>query len=709
MRSINRRVLLVVLSVLLLACGETNTVDNTPETTGGDSSAGGTTATTPDEDATTGGATTADGETSADATTSGDTAGGSTTGADTTTTGDATTGADGCGDCSDQNECTKDVCTDGVCEHLPLDKPECLPLLEVTEPPRAAQLLHSDTVVVTGKKRVHFPAGKFTFNGVTIKNDDNEFSVEMFPDHGVNPITIELEDAQENRVKISQSFLMSEAYYDVTDGISESALVENGLVVYIGTSVFDDDDIGDVDDLATVAHLVLAGIDLMPLIPNPVTGESNSPGIGHCKWEVTVKDVTFKVGSVDIFPGIGGLTLAATITDLVVDFNAVAPGFACPDAGGTATSQTIQLSAFVQVFLKDGNQVGVVLDTDDVSVSVSPPDFELTSGAASWFDFLANWFDDQLAALVETAVHAVLVGEVAPIIKDLLESISQYQASFTISPLLGVTQQTDVTLHVQPSYIDFQSVGAIVGLAVGASTPKGASWLTSPGSIARSGCFDGDEPSLSISTQSPVAMGVHDDLLNQALFAAWWGGVINVSVDAELLKGLIPELPLENLEVQLDPNLPPVITSCTVDGTTQLQIGDLRLQAVFDFGGKPAAMEAWVSAGVEVVLDAKQAPGATIDISFGVQNVTWLEFQLTAVTGEIQGSDEALAKIINTVVVDVLLETLSTGVFKSFPVPAFDLSKLLPGIPEGTALGIVPEAVERQAGYTVLRGTIEDP
>ena len=641
-------------------------------------------------------------------TTGGET-GGETGGTTGGTTGGETTGP-AC-DCDDGNVCTKDVCKpDSSCDHLPIKSSACAPTVKITYPERAATFTYGPSVLVEGVAKTPIGAPKkLLFNGFEVPvNNDGTFETGLYPEHGINPLSVEVFDAADGKARAVQSFLISEGFYPTLDGVSPNTIVTNGLVVYLGAEVFDDDDLSDVDDVATIAHKILEGIDVLSFIPSPVTAEGEEPGVGWCSWTLTINDIDYDVYAVDLEPVYGGLLLTGTLTNLVIDFNAVAPAFLCPDAGGTATSPVVSISAFVSVELADNGKVSATVAEGDVQVTVGDPIFDITEGFGAGFDWLVNWFGGSLAGYIEGAVEDAIVTQLAPLLESMLDGLSTYIKSFDIPPFLGGTVATPVTVAVQPTFLWLSPDGVEVGLGISATTPKGPSWIEALGSIARNGCFDADEQPLDMPTDAPIGMAVHDDLINQALFAAWWGGILNVKVDAALLAALEVDLPVDGLEVTVDPHLPPILTSCASNGKPQLQIGDIRVLATFDFNGAPAAVEAFVTAAFEVELTAEAAAGATLDIGFGVTKLVHLDFHIVGTSGAIEGAQNLLELILGNVVEDVVVEALSGGVFKSFPIPQIDLSTVIPGLPANTKLAFDPFALQRTGGYLILRGTVTD-
>ncbi|MFT7623141.1 MAG: hypothetical protein ACI9WU_002318, partial [Myxococcota bacterium] len=372
--------------------------------------------------------------------TTGDTTGGATTTTDggttspdggaatTDTTGDDTNATDGgndCGDCDDANPCTQDKCKDGQCVHSPDSGPGCAPTVVIHSPDRGVTMSYADSVAVDGEfATTHGQLQEFIFNGASLAvGGSGPFEVTIpFPDHGMNFVSAEVIDPS-GQGRAVRSFLMGEGFYDTTSGAVTETLVTNGLLAYLGRDLWDDDDLTDVDDVATVAHLVLASLDVASLIPQPLTPAGEEPSFGWCEWTIVVSDIEFEVYNLDVKPAQGGVFMAGSLANLVVHFDAQAPDFACPDAIGSASTAIVTLGAFVSVWLDDAGKVQVFVDEDDIDVVLGPLVFDITGGVASSLDWLLNWFDTSVAGWIELGVETALTDQVAPMIGTLLDSV----------------------------------------------------------------------------------------------------------------------------------------------------------------------------------------------------------------------------------------------------------------------------------------------
>jgi hypothetical protein len=613
--------------------------------------------------------------------------------------------ASGC-NCDDGDPCTEDRCVaPGVCENTPKRSPICRPSIDIIEPGRASYLSGPRDIEVRGK--VTAPAAPVTETRVgellTALDEGGNFVTDVVADHGVNILVAEATDQVGNRGHAVQSFLWAPAFSPAHLGeeAGDTREISDGIGVFLGAEVLDDGDITDMDDLATFAFRALQGLDIVSFLPNPVHGEGQGPDALWCQWTIGVTGVTYTVSWVDVEPLDGALKLVASLSDLTVAFEAEAPG-ACPDAKGTATSAHATMSATIAVAIAAAGDISVEVQSADVHLS--DPTFDVTEGFAAFFDWMINWFSGDIASTIEEAAKDALKNRVAPALKQAFNSLGHYERAFEIPPVLGASNPISVSVSVRPSLLDIKPDGVRAALQVRLSAVGDRDPTLVPGSPLRSGCGSAPEPALSLPTESPMAVALHDDVVNQALFAFWWARGTTMDLDAEQIAVILPDAPVEGLDVSIDLALPPVVSSCTPGGATWLQIGDARVLVHFEVNGQPASVDAWVSASVEVDLEASAAPDATVSFTFGVVRLVSSGFQVLSTSGPLEGAEALVEAILQEVVTGLIADPLSGGVFHSFPVPHLDLGGYIPGFPTGTIVSFDPDAVSRKDGYVMLTG-----
>ncbi|MCA9260520.1 MAG: hypothetical protein KDA61_15010, partial [Planctomycetales bacterium] len=71
-------------------------------------------------------------------------------------------------------------------------------------------------------------------------------------------------------------------------------------------------------------------------------------------------------------------------------------------------------------------------------------------------------------------------------------------------------------------------------------------------------------------------------------------------------------------------------------------------------------------------------------------------------------AEATVAALIQAQLVPALLGALGGDSLASFPLPAFDLSESVPGLPPGSVLAIEPTDLVRDGGNTYVLGVLAD-
>jgi hypothetical protein len=216
----------------------------------------------------------------------------------------------------------------------------------------------------------------------------------------------------------------------------------------------------------------------------------------------------------------------------------------------------------------------------------------------------------------------------------------------------------------------------------------------------RETCGQGEE-SVGMPRSSAMEIGLHDDLLNQFLYGAWRGGLLEFPLPEDLLGGggggggdVYTDL-----EVYISGMLAPTASDCNASETLLAHIGDLRIDASLTLFDQPITFVAYSSLVVRVeVSDLDGALGITLT---GVEEVNT---ELTVGEDEAIEVEPTLVSVLETQLTDGLIAALGGEALGAIELPTMDLSSTL-GLPAGTAvIAIQVEAVEREPGVTVISG-----
>ena len=606
--------------------------------------------------------------------------------------------------CEDGNPCTNDSChpIDG-CMHVAALTPECMPDIVVTYPPRGATIDGAGSVSVTGT--VTSLAGlitSFEINGAQVPlGPDGSFTYANSSYQGMNLLVFEAEDFLGGTRRNAQSYYLSKKWYQFEGATPAQHSVPNGLMIFLGSEVWDDNNTSDVDDIATIMTYYLNSLDLGSMITNPVTTGSQ---VG-CNYSVHVKNITYGAPSVDLVPINGGLHMFVSIPSFHADIDIPMSGTWCilPDMSGDASASSITITTNVMIGVDGNGTVTAVMQGADVNVN----GLNITIDGA--LGFLVNWiidfFEDTFASELESAFEQEMGALIEGSLADALGSLALNQ-TMEMPPLFGegppLVLQITTTVHS----LVFTPQGGVIGLKAGVHAAKGTQH-SNLGSIGRHSCGNGPpDTSLNFPKQGQLEMGLHDDFFNQIPFAMYWGGLFSMELDPAALGADLSQYGLDDVDLTLDFMLAPILTDCTPDGVQVIQIGDMRIDGVMNLYGQMVEMTMFASAEVEadiVVVDGVE--GKELSISLG--DVRKMEITITEVSGALAGAEEVLVALVEDQLVGGLLDNLAGDALGSFPIPEIDLTGMLPGLPPGTGISLDIQSLLRIDAYTVLTGNVK--
>jgi len=604
--------------------------------------------------------------------------------------------------CNDGNACTIDSCSKGACKTKLDEGEQCRLVIQVDVPERGATFEGGSEVTVAGK--VVSPAGPvktFTLNDEPVAvGPDGSFDVSFEPSAGINVLTLQATDSFDRADKRVQAFLFADDFFPVGTLSSPTLLPASGQA-YLRADVWDDDNTADVDDMATAVYKVVNNLDVEALIPSPLFAEGEATA-GWCEWTVDVSQVSYSLQEIDIKPTTGGIILSGTITGFQAYIDAVAPAWFCPDAHGWVHAEEIYFESWLDVEVSGGK---LAFDVVTVDVVITGVWVDMDGGIASLFDWLVNWFSEDFADKIAKELEEALPEKVVPLLNSTLNAFLAKTQEFQVPAIPGTKGPMTLVLKAQPSKVEFDSGGAAFGVNLGVGAQKQSSH-TAPGSFQRGDCLGRDPGKFKLPESQKVEAAVSEDLLNQVLFAAWWGGQMDVTLDDAMLGDALADYGISELSVELSPYLPPLYTTCTPAGKGEFQMGDLHVNASFLMGGQPSSVELFASARAEVdVVVLSQPSGKELALIVGQMGALGLD--VLDAGGMVEGGEDLMEQLLSDLVVNVLLETWLAGVVASYPIPQVDLGEYGNYFPAGTVVTFEPLASEHIDGYLLLSGSIK--
>ncbi len=592
-------------------------------------------------------------------------------------------------DCEDGNACTIDSCKNGECKVKVDDSLECRLRIVVDTPERAATIHAGGAVEVSGE--VISPAGPLQYlklNGETLSvKADGTFSTARSPVPGINILDFVARDVFDRADKSVRSFLFSEELYQVG---TDKALVymSDATRIFLRHDVWDDDNTGDVDDIATVIFKVVNNLDLNEMIPEDLVYE------GICTWDIDVSQISFALQTLDLDPDTGILQLSGNFINLAAWVDAVAPW--CPDAHGWVYADNVWFDATFDVDVANG---AVDIELAYTDVEITGIELDLQEGLASYFDWIVNWFSGTFSDMVEGQLETALPDQVVPMLVSLLNEFLEQEQQIDIPPVPGTTSSLPLVLRTDPEAADFSPGGSEFVVSIGVGSKK-LIQHTAPGTFKRGDCKGTDTGVFYLPKSQKVEAAVSEDLINQSLFGLWWGGHFTVSLTSDILDPLLEGFQVSGLVVSLDPYLPPIFTTCTPSGKPELQMGDLEVWASFSFGDQNGEVELFASIAVEVEVIVV---GNALGLKVG--EVTRLGLDVVDAQGMMKGNEDLAEQILTEVVVNILIKEYLADVLAAYPIPGVNLGQLAPEyFPPGTLVKFQPAAAKHSHGFILLTG-----
>lgn len=599
-------------------------------------------------------------------------------------------------DCDDGDPCTADVCDAGACTtDGPVLSNECRPAIDVEFPPRAATL-QSASPVVTVTGRASSEAGAIDWlriNGDEVPVDaDGRFSHEVTARTGGNTLVLETIDSAGVERRRVQSFLWSTGYHLPTE--FPAGMLTDGLAIHLAQESLDDGDHSQpIDDLATLLGLAMGAIDLASFI-DPSVPMANAAG-----YEVYVLDLWSTSSDVALQAFDGGLRMTATLYGVEGDlyFDGLIA------SGGGFTVESVAATVDVLVDVGADNQLAIAVINPDTTVS----------GLDLWTD---NGFTNFLLAIVEPLILGGVVADLEASLTDQLTGLMGPAVGLALGAMAPndtlefARIGSDVPIPVRLR-TDFHQVEFDDGLAPPEPPPpqggdlveRGGAYALEPVAPYESlgvpdwaGCGAG-APEIPLLRQAPLEIALTDDLLNQLLFGAWRGGLLEFEMPPELLPA--DSALISDLQVTVSGMLAPTASDCGDDGRLRLHIGDIRIDGSLVLGELPLTFVAYTSlvAGLDVV-PTKTGIGITL------AEVEQIDTELTvAEAGGIE-AEPTLRTVLESQLVEGVLGSIGGGGLGGIDLPQLDLSATL-GLPPGSAMiQIVAEEAQRAPGTTIVLG-----
>jgi hypothetical protein len=623
--------------------------------------------------------------------------------------GDGDSACSGPSDCDDANACTEDRCRmNGECRHELIVSNACRPQISVDYPPRAATIEgigDAPSVEITGN--VRSAAGEitsFTVNGDDVDVDANgQFTHTVPAQVGGNILSFDATDEHDQERHRVQSFLWSTEYLRPTTPTIDIA--PQGLGIWLSQEVLDDGDrTPPIDDLASILNSALGNLDVSTFF------DPNSPIANEQGFDIYITDL--RIGWTDlVLTAIDdGLTLQASLNDIDGDLTFDCTNFGCQllggDSSGGLSLATLGIEAELQLEVTVDHELQVIVVSANSTLNQNDLDIWSNNG---WTNFLLS--------IIEPLIIGGLVNDLQNELDSQLENV--------LGPLLGEGLSAlafDLTIEI-PSLIgdtpvsvdlitDFDDTDFHDGSAPpDPSPPQGGVFVERGGVYAqttvtqydnlgipqREMCGQGGQR-VALDRMAPLELGLSDDLLNQILYAAWRGGMLEFPVDETLVGDVaVGTFTVTDIDLAASGMLAPTASDCEGDLTAHL--GDLVISGSLVLNGDTMSFSAYTSlyAGMTVAATSQ-------GLAIGISGVEFVDTQLDAVEDEMIEAEQLVKGVLENALVEALETAL--GSIGEIALPEIDLSAAV-GLPPGTAvIRVMPDSVARRDGTTIVYGTL---
>lgn len=524
--------------------------------------------------------------------------------------------------------------------------------------------------------------------------------------HGLNRLLAETSDQGGEKAKATRGFYFSGLYYPVDAAKPEAALVPSGLQIFMGKDFWDDGvhDPSKPDDLATLMEVVIAGLDVNSLLP---AGGLLSQG----DTEVKLSNLKFGKPKISLTPVDGGLTMKIEIPDFKTDVAVKAKQKLGPIPITLKVSGELEMA---KITVLTGLGIEVIGGKANTKITKSDAQIEglkiHVDGLAGLFDFIYNLVLNGFKGQITDALVKALNDQIPPLLQGILQQFAINQ-SIALPGLLPGQPATSIQLVSKLMDLTFSPKGGIIKIDAGFSAAKGTTHSVL-GAIGRGGCMGTVEDAFAIDQSQRLQIAVHDDFINQALYAVWLAGALTQKgLDLGALAGdsASSPFPLDGATLDLDLFLQPMLESCGSANpmAVKLQVGDAFAQVQLPIGDPPLQMGLFMSLEVGAQLALKAGAEGQQQLSIALDKAIEHQIELVSISKEFADSKQTFE--------DLLVKLLSDQLAKGVPgldnlkldLPSLDLGGLLPGLPAGAKIGLQIKKMDRAGGYTSLDASLQ--
>jgi hypothetical protein len=384
----------------------------------------------------------------------------------------------------------------------------------------------------------------------------------------------------------------------------------------------------------------------------------------------------------DLDPTAGGyLDTTAYINDPYLDWSAsgkvIGIGYS---ASGNIEADWIRLKMDLTPKVHNGY---LVVDVNNVAVDTQNFNFSLNS----WIYTVMNFFGINIDAIIEgllvDALADMAEDEVPELVNEALEGL-EIEQTFEMGGI-------NFDLDALPYAVSVDDLGMTLGLKTWFTSQ---SWAVPYGPGLGSLIYPYSVPAFA-TPNGEMELGIGEDFLNQAFYAMWSGGLLEMTLtDSDLgldMSDLSLFMPgLSALTVETSGALPPVVVPGTGSGLLDLQIGDLEL-SIYD--GAPTEQNLFLRVYIHLIadMDLETSTDNALVIGIGDMDI-WFDLVYPNARSQYAGDTEAFLEQLMPLLVPMLSESLG-----EFPLPSL----------QGMSIGNISVQLDgAEDGFVVASGDI---
>lgn len=577
------------------------------------------------------------------------------------------------------------------------------PLLVIDYPGWGSMLDGKPSVVVEGKAGDEGAGIKsLKVNGKNSFPDAlNEWKVGLPAAHGLTQVIAEAIDIGEETSRAVRGFYYSGKYYPTDAGSPKAHMVDKAIQVFLGKDFFDDGDHNPSkpNDMATIIEVVAGAALQGSLLPSNLN-----------QGDISVTLSNTKIGPLkaNLTPYDGGLGTKFEVGPISTDLKVKAKIKLGPIKTSVSVSGDIKIDAVRLATNLKMHVVNGYAQTEATQTDVQIDGMKLhVDGIAGLFDFLWNMLLKTYQKEIEKQIIGILEGELPKMLQQVFDALAINQ-SIEIPPSIPGGKTVTISLVSFVKNMVFTTLGATIELDASFVSQKGVPY-TVKGSIGRDGCVGTSKDEFVIDTKQRIQLAMHDDLINQMLYALWYGGALQIKAPLADLTGEsnFSGFSLDGATLDLDFLLPPILEACNMPDPMKmrLQVGDLFATIQLMLGSDPLDLHNVIlaDAGLTLALGkddkGETALMVTLDKELGLlvhlQDITksWADQKATF--------QNLITKMLTKALTDGALP-LGEPIVLPLPATTIDLSTAVPGLPPGVAMTLALDQLARAGGYTSI-------